>query len=544
MLEKIDSSKKLSKKEAKAYWEAEAEKLSLLQRECKAAGIPVLIVFEGVGASGKGYQINELIHALDPRGFLVYSTKEENEDESMHPFLWRFWQRTPTKGRISIFDRGWYYKVMVERYNKQASPEVIHRAFSDINAFERQLIADGACILKFFLHIDKKEQKKRFEALRKNEATAWRVTDSDLKRLKDFDSYRAMNEEMLMATDTAICPWTIVEAEDAHYGKCKIIHTVTERLQKALDDKKKKDALKEEAKKPKEEKAEEKKSASKSKKAEKTAPQAEAQVENKAEADVENLFDLGALSKVDLTKSLSEKEYKKRKDELQERLRSLHQEIYKERIPVVIAFEGWDAGGKGGAIKRLTSHLDPRGYAVHPTAAPNDIEKAHHYLWRFWVNMPKDGHIAIFDRSWYGRVMVERIEGFAAEEEWKRAYREINEMEEQLKNSGALILKFWMQIDKDEQKKRFDERMNTPEKRWKITDEDWRNREKWDAYELAVNEMLVRTSTEHAPWIIVEGNDKKYARVKVLQTVVDAIEKKLEERKKEKHSDEKKRRML
>ena len=240
------------------------------------------------------------------------------------------------------------------------------------------------------------------------------------------------------------------------------------------------------------------------------------------------------LAETDLSKSMPKEVYEERLKELQKKMEHLHGELYRRRIPVVLGFEGWDAGGKGGAIRRLTSHLDPRGYQVCPTAAPNDIEKKHHYLWRFWRAMPKAGHIAIFDRTWYGRVMVERIEGFCTEKEWKRAYGEINAMEQDLVNAGAIVLKFWMQIDKDEQKRRFEERMRIPEKQWKITDEDWRNREKWDQYELAVNEMLVRTSTTYAPWIVVEGNCKYYARVKVLRTVVEALEKKIAQVKQEK----------
>ncbi len=242
----------------------------------------------------------------------------------------------------------------------------------------------------------------------------------------------------------------------------------------------------------------------------------------------------GVLSGVDLSKSLTREEYKEKVGKLQKRLEILHSEIYRLRIPVVLGFEGWDAGGKGGAIKRLTSHLDPLGYQVCPTASPNDIERKHHYLWRFWNKVPKAGHIAIFDRTWYGRVMVERIEGFCTEDEWKRAYQEINEMEAHMANAGAVVLKFWLHIDKDEQERRFKERMAIPEKQWKITDEDWRNREKWDQYEIAVNEMLVRTSTTYAPWIVVAGNSKYYARVKVLQTVVDALEAKIRQVKGEK----------
>ena len=218
---------------------------------------------------------------------------------------------------------------------------------------------------------------------------------------------------------------------------------------------------------------------------------------------------------------------------LQSRIELLHSEIYCRRIPVVLGFEGWDAAGKGGAIKRLTEPMDPRGYVVNPTAAPSDLEKSHHYLWRFWRNMPKAGHIAIFDRTWYGRVMVERIEGFCTKEEWQRAYREINEMEESLVHGGAIVLKFWLQIDKEEQKRRFDARMENPKKQWKITEEDWRNREKWDLYEEAVNEMIIRTSTSQAPWIIVEGNQKYYARIKVLETVAEALEERLKKEKKE-----------
>ena len=230
---------------------------------------------------------------------------------------------------------------------------------------------------------------------------------------------------------------------------------------------------------------------------------------------------------ITLSKTIEHDEYKKKKKDLQKRLLTLQNKMYLKRVPVVLAFEGWDAGGKGGAIKRLTQAMDPRGYEVVPVAAPNDIEKAHHYLWRFWDKIPKAGHMAIFDRTWYGRVLVERIEGFAAEEEWSRAYSEINNMEEQFVNAGYIVLKFWIHIDKEEQERRFHERENTPEKQWKITEEDWRNRAKWDEYEKAVDEMIVRTSTADAPWIVVEGNSKYYARIKVLETVVNALEQRL-----------------
>ena len=243
----------------------------------------------------------------------------------------------------------------------------------------------------------------------------------------------------------------------------------------------------------------------------------------------ENRAEETILSRADLTLSYTKEEYKERLKKLQKKIQKLHGELYRRRIPVVLGFEGWDAGGKGGAIKRLTQKMDSRGYVVHPTASPNDIERAHHYLWRFWTDMPKAGHVTIFDRTWYGRVMVERIEGFCTRGEWQRAYKEINDMERDLTDAGAIVLKFWMQIDKDEQERRFRDREENPEKRWKITDEDWRNRAKWDQYEEAVNEMLLRTSTPNAPWIVVEGNCKYYARIKVLETVCDAIEARIRE---------------
>lgn len=494
MLEKIDLSKTVGKEEYKEVLEKESTRLGLLQRECKAAGIPVIVVFEGMGAAGKGVQINRLIQALDPRGFSVYASNKNNEEEQMRPFLWRYWTKTPAKGRIAIFDRSWYRKVQVDRFDKLTKKEELPGAFKDILSFEKQLSDDGTVIIKFFLYISKEEQKKRFKKLDSAKDTSWRVTEADWKRNKEYDKYLTINEEMLEKTDTEYAPWTIIEATDKDYAAMKIINTVVSRLAYELDRKQKRGAA-----------------------------------VSSASIPFTGKYKNGVLSGVNLDKAYTKEVYKEKLSALQKKLEYLHGEIYRLRIPVILGFEGWDAGGKGGAIKRLTSHLDPRGYQVNPTASPNDIEKQHHYLWRFWNNVPKAGHIAIFDRTWYGRVMVERIEGFCTENEWKRAYQEINEMEEHMANSGAVVLKFWLHIDKDEQESRFKERMENPEKQWKITDEDWRNREKWDLYEEAVNEMLVRTSTTYAPWIVVEGNNKYYARVKVLKTVVEALEKKIEE---------------
>ena len=510
MLEKVDLSKKMSKEEYKEKMSQLETRIGFLQRECKALKIPVMIVFEGFGAAGKGLQIGRLIQSMDPRGFQVYPIKNETEEERMHPFMWRFWTKTPEKGRIAIYDGSWYRRVLIDRFEKRTKGKELPEAFHSINSFEEQLTDDGTVIIKLFLDISKKEQKKRFEKLQKNKETAWRVTQGDLERNAKYDEYAAMMEDMLFKTDTDYAPWTIVEATDRRFATVKIYTTVIKAMADQI----------------------EKLSVQAEKKAGTEAGQNcgnVSQVAQEADRELREL-QVSILSKADLTLRYTREEYDGKLEKLQKKMEKLHGELYRRRIPVVLGFEGWDAGGKGGAIKRLTAKMDARGYTVNPTASPNDIEKAHHYLWRFWRAMPKAGHVAIFDRTWYGRVMVERIEGFCTKEEWQRAYKEINDMEKDLHDAGAIVIKFWMHIDKDEQERRFRERQENPEKQWKITDEDWRNREKWDLYEDAVNEMLLRTSTDYAPWAVVEGNDKYYARVKVLKTVVDAIEERLKEK--------------
>lgn len=501
MLEKIDLDRKMKKKEYKAYMDDLQPRLAYLQRACRDAQIPVIIVFEGLGAAGKGTLINKVIEPLDPRGFYVHSTAIETKEETMHPFLWRFWMKTPEKGRIAIFDRGWYRRVLTDRFDGRTVDAQMESAYDEICSFEKVLTDDGVVIIKLFAYISKEEQKKRFDHLLASKKTAWRVTKDDLQRNKQYDKYLQMNEEMLEQTDSDFAPWHIVEGTDREYAAVKMMQIVVNALEEAILAKRKKDSME----------------------AEKVAEKVVEEV-----TDVQQEFlRATVLEGITLNQTMEKEEYSARVLKLQARLSELHNELYRYRIPVVLVFEGWDAAGKGGAIKRLTQALDPRGYEVNPIAAPNDIEKAHHYLWRFWTKVPKAGHIAIFDRSWYGRVMVERIEGFCKEQEWKRAYREMNEMESALANAGYIVLKFWLQIDKDEQERRFQERKENPQKQWKITEEDWRNRAKWEEYECAVDEMLVRTSTSYAPWIIVEANNKYYARIKVIETVLDAIEERI-----------------
>lgn len=492
MLKNIDLNKDIDKEIYKEHMELYVRKLASLQRELIELNIPVIIVFEGWGASGKGTFINELILPLDPRGFNVYTTNRLTEDELFRPFLWRFWNRTPEKGRISIFDKSWYKKVMGDRIDENMEGHILQNYFQDINNFEKILSDDGNIIIKFFLHISKKEQKKRFKELESNISTAWRVTEADWKHNLQYDQYVEAIEDMINHTDKSYAPWHIIPSE---HKKCALYHIFSKLVQ----------TLEAQINKVKFN-----------------------QFNEKAWLDDENSKDINihdnVMKNIDLNKYLSKEAYKSKLKGLQERMRDIEHEIYRRRIPVVIVYEGWDAAGKGGNIKRIVRFMDPRGYEVIPISAPSNEEKNHHYLWRFWKRLPKAGHVAIFDRSWYGRVLVEKIEGFCTEDEWKRAYEEINSMEKQLHNFGVVIIKLWIHIDKETQLERFIERQNTEEKQWKITEEDWRNRAKWDQYERALSEMLYKTNTEYAPWTIVESKDKYYARIKTLETVISNVE--------------------
>ena len=508
MLEKVDLTMKMEKSEYKAKMTALKLQMGKLQRQCKEMGLPIMIVFEGFDAAGKGMQIGKLIQSLDPRGFEVFTVKEETKEEAMHPFLWRFWTKTPQRGRMAVYDGSWYIKVLSDRFEKKMRESEIENCYRSICSFEKQITEDGTLLIKLFLDIDQKEQKKRFDKLMESKDTAWRVTKADLKKNEKYEQYQEMIEEMLQRTDTEYAPWTIVEATDRRYATVKIYTVITQMLTAGIDNRRREIARETAAEVIRE--------------AEKEASENRSLIDGATKG-----FQESVLAKVDLSLCCDRKTYRKKLKEYQKKIEKLHGELYQKRIPVVIGFEGWDAAGKGGNIKRITEALDPRGFEVHPIASPEPHEKARHYLWRFWTRLPKDGHIAIFDRTWYGRVMVERLEGFCSENDWRRAYNEINEFEKELSDWGAVIVKFWVHIDKDTQLARFNDRQSNPEKQWKITDEDWRNREKWDEYETAVDEMLQKTSTAYAPWHILESVDKKYARIKALKIVIEELEKAL-----------------
>jgi AMP-polyphosphate phosphotransferase len=497
MLKDIDLSVKYDKDEFKKIIADMEIKLGELQRKLKDLRVPVIIVFEGLSASGKSEIISRLLRPLDPRGFNVYSIAPRPGDEDAeHPYMWRFWMKTPARGRIAIFEKSWYRRVLSSRIEKTVDKDEWKGAYEEFNSFERQLSDDDAIIIKFWLHINRKEQRRRLTELESDKDTSWMVTKNEWKQNHKFNRYIKAADEMIEKTDTHYAPWTVLEAHDKRFAIVKMYQTVIHILEDkigAIEGKEKVKAV--------------------------SRPAHVQQDSQKAHGSM--------LDAADLSKTVPPEIYEKKLDRYQKQIRDLSYELFKKKKPLIILYEGWDASGKGGNIKRLMASLDPSLSRVLPVAAPNDIERDHHYLWRFWINLPKAGYCAIFDRTWYGRVLVERVEGFCSEVDWQRAYHEINEMEEQLVRSGAVLVKFWIHLSKDEQLKRFKERAEIPYKKWKITDEDYRNREKWDLYKDAVDEMLLRTSTDHAPWTIVEGNCKRHARLKALKTIIDRASKTL-----------------
>ena len=461
------------------------KRLSAQQTEIKENRLPVLVLMEGWGASGKGSILGKIIRNIDPRFFKVATMDIPTEEEKRKPFLYRFFVRIPEAGKFMFLDGGWMDEITKDTLSGKLDAKEYRKRIESVNRFERQLKDNGYLVVKLFFQISRVEQKKRFDLLLEDKNTRWRVSEFDEWQNKHYEKCLDTYESYLCDTNQADVPWYLIDAKYKKWAELQVLELLTDSIDTAL--------------------------------------------KNHASAAplLQNRFPLKPipkLSQIPLNKELSEEEYREQLSQCQKRLGELHNILYRKKIPVILAYEGWDAAGKGGNIKRITGALDPRGFEVQPIASPEPHEKARHYLWRFWNRLPKTGHVAIFDRTWYGRVMVERLEGFCSENDWQRAYNEINEFEKELSDWGAVIVKFWVQIDKDTQLARFTDRQNTPEKQWKITDEDWRNREKWDLYEDAVNEMLQKTNTSYAPWVILESNDKKYARIKALKVVIEAIE--------------------
>ncbi len=485
MLADFEMGKTTDKAQLKQRIKACEEKIVLQQQKMRTAKLPVLVLIEGWGAAGKGSVLGEVINTIDPRFFKVWASAVPTEEERRKPFLWKYFIKTPEQGKFAFFDSGWVGQTVREQLDGKLDAAGLAARIAAINTFERQLADNGTLLVKCFLQITRREQEKRLDKLKKDKDTAWRVSEEDLRENRRYDEYAKAFDAVLSATGPAERPWQIIDATERGEAHLALMEQLTGAIDRALA-------------------------------APKVAPPV---VENRFP-----LLQMPHIMDVQLGQSLKRDEYEQRLQAAQQRLRELHNRLYRKRVPLILGYEGWDAAGKGGNIRRVAAALDPRGFEVLPIASPEPHELAHHYLWRFWERLPKDGHVAIFDRTWYGRVLVERVEGFAKPEEWQRAYNEINEFEAQLAEWGAVIRKFWLQIDPDTQLERFRERQIVPEKQWKITEEDWRNRDKWPQYETAVDAMLQKTSTTFAPWRIIESTDKKYARVRVLEEIIAALE--------------------
>ena len=459
------------------------------QQTVREAKLPVIVLLEGWDSAGKGMLINELISEMDPRFYNVATFTHTAEKDERYPFLKKFFDVLPENGKYLFLDTGWMEDTVGKYLRREISREEYERRVESCNVFERQLRDNGYVLIKLFLHISREEQLRRITALRENRDTEWRVTGDDLWQQQEYDQFLKTYDKFMENTNK-VSPWHILDAGGSKKALLDGLKAITDTVGKALE---------------------------------------KGRYVGKATDKPFPLLGGPSQKDADLSATISPEDYKSELKRLQKKLSELHNQIYRKRIPVVICYEGWDAAGKGGNIRRIAYPLDPRGFDVIPVASPTPGELARHYLWRFWTKLPRSGHVTIFDRTWYGRVMVERIEGFCSEDDWKRAYGEINEFEKELTDWGTVVLKFWIHIDPDTQLERFEARQNTPEKQWKITEEDWRNREKWPQYEEAVEEMLLKTSTEYAPWYIIESVDKKYARIRTLQIVTDALEKAVNE---------------
>ncbi|MBG6292044.1 polyphosphate:AMP phosphotransferase [Pseudomonas nitroreducens] len=452
------------------------------------ARFPVIILINGIEGAGKGETVKLLNEWMDPRLIRVESFLQPTDEELSRPPQWRFWRRLPPKGTTGIFFGNWYSQMLYARVTGEIKDSQLDGLINDAERFERMYSDEGALIFKFWFHLSKKQLKERLKTLENDPTRSWQLSEIDWKQSEVYDKFVRYGERVLRRTSRDYAPWYVVEGSDERYRSLTVGRTILESLQAAL------------------------------KRKDRPTPQPH------AAPLVSSLDNKGLLDALDLSLSLDKDQYKEHLAKQQARLATLMRDKRFRSHSLIAVFEGNDAAGKGGAIRRVTDALDPRQYRIVPIAAPTEEERAQPYLWRFWRHIPGRRQFTIFDRSWYGRVLVERVEGFASDADWLRAYAEINDFEEQLTNYGIVLVKFWLSIDQQTQLERFKERESIPFKRFKITEEDWRNRDKWDQYVDAVGDMVDRTSTEIALWTLIEANDKRYARVKVLKTINDALE--------------------
>jgi polyphosphate kinase 2 (PPK2 family) len=565
MLEKVDFEvAPITKDEYKPAHDELVERLVVLQQQARTKGVGLVVLFEGWNGAGKGGRISDLLYNLDARATSVHVTENYDVENArkfrknhygavdFYPPMQQFWKALGPRGDMTLFDRGWY-TCAIQRLlyagsgssgkltlDDPASRKFVDRSIESIASFERQLVDDGYVVVKFFLHISKKTQKARLGNLAADPATAWRVEAEALEHMGDYKRNCELYDRLLSHTNFEYAPWVILDAEDKRRANLGIVRTLVDALDEAVN------------KAPDPETAEAASRAAANSAGADAAPysdernrtpekQAAVRAANETAAAAQAgcaphvsrfliVADHPTLKGVDHHLHLDPEEYQVNLKKEQKRLYNLELEMYLQRVPLIVMYEGWDAAGKGGNIKRVAQALDARSYTIFPSPAPTKPELMHPSLWRYWMRLPKAGHVGIYDRSWYGRVLVERVEGFASPPEWARAYDEINEFERDLVDWGALLLKFWVEVDREEQLRRFNDRAADPSRRWKITDEDWRNRDKYPQYREAVEDMFRLTSTVQAPWIVLESDDKLYARVKALRIINDALESRLHRR--------------
>jgi polyphosphate:AMP phosphotransferase len=468
------------------------EELLGLQFELETRDFPVIIIVSGVEGAGRGQVVHRLNEWMDPRLIETFAFWDHSDEEETRPFSWRFWRAMPSHGRIGIFFGSWYTRPILQRALGKISDPEFTVEMQRIVESERMFTDDGTLLIKLWFHLpaDAAAERARLDRMRDFPDLELPVTGSEF--YESYDELKVVSERAIRATDTGHSPWHLIEAQDDNYRDLTAGQTVHQCLKVRL---------------------------------------------NKSFRSPTNTspISLGEngqptiLDRLDMDAKLESEEYRESLEHYQARLENLAWLARRHKVPCVALFEGWDAAGKGSAIRRITQAIDPRLFKLYQFAAPTDEEAAHHYLWRFWRELGRDGSFTLFDRSWYGRVLVERVEEFATESEWQRAYGEINRFEEQLSEHGAVLLKFWLHVTRDEQLKRFKEREETPHKQHKITEEDWRNREKWQEYAVAVHDMVTHTSTSDAPWTLVAGNDKRHARIHILRTFCEQLEKGIEQ---------------
>ena len=488
MLKSAELGRELSKQEYEAAVADLRTSLLKVQAQLEDAKFPVVVMIHGADGAGKTETLNTLNEWFDARFLRNQAYDAPSESARDRPEFWRYWMWQPKAGQIALFLGSWYTQPILDHVMSGSKPRQFEQALARINAFERTLADGGTLFIKLWFHVSKKVQKKRLKEEARSPSTRFLVTKRHWRHHAHYDRFVSVTEQVLRDTSSGHAPWTVIESADDRYRNVTAGLIILEQMQRHLATRRVSDA-----------------------------PKAQPEI-----ADPVTLLD-----RLDLSLKLDKGTYEKRMTELQGEIGGLARKLRKRNRSAIILFEGSDAAGKGGAIRRLIWSLDARQYRIIPVAAPTEEERAHHYLWRFFRNLPPRGHITIYDRSWYGRVLVERVEGFASEEAWSRAYKEINDFEQELMRDGIALVKFWLQISPEEQLRRFQAREQQPWKQHKITAEDYRNRAKTHLYEAAASEMIARNSTELAPFTLVEAEDKHYARIKVLQTVRDQLEKSL-----------------